>query len=117
MTLRDLARYSTIWMNEGVAPDGEQVIPKSWIDEVRDPTKGVPYKGYEGYNIRYHNQMTFDGTFFAHAGWAGQFMYADPENKIAYVMFSTLTVPDGVTPEDQTTMYEVGLAISEYFSQ
>ncbi len=115
MTLRDLARYATIWMNEGVAPDGERVIPVEWIDELRDPTKGVPYKGYEELNIRYHNQMTSGGPFLAHAGWAGQFLYADPENKVAYVMFSSLIEPTGGVLEDKTTMYEVGLAISEYF--
>jgi len=51
----------------------------------------------------------------AHAGWGGNFLYADPDNKVAYVMFSSLTVPQGQTIEDLTTMYEVGLAISEYF--
>ena len=116
MTLRDLARYATIWMNEGVAPDGERVIPAEWINELRDPTKGVPYKGYEELNIRYHNQITSAGPFLAHAGWAGQFLYADPENKVAYVMFSSLIEPSGGVLEDKTTMYEVGLAISEYFS-
>lgn len=117
MTLRDLARYSTIWMNDGIAPDGERVIPAEWIDELRDPTKGVPYKGYEELNIQYHNQMTSDGTFLAHAGWGGQFMYADPDNKVSYVMFSSLTDPRGQTIEDLTTMYEFGLILSEYFSE
>jgi len=116
MTLRDLARYASVWMNEGVAPDGERVIPADWIDELRDTTKGVPYKGYEELNIRYHNQMTSGGPFLAHAGWGGQFLYVDPENKVAYVMFSSLTDPRGQTIEDLTTMYEVGLAISEFFS-
>ena len=100
MTLRDLARYATIWMNEGVAPDGERVIPAEWINELRDPTKGVPYKGYEELNIRYHNQITSAGPFLAHAGWAGQFLYADPENKVAYVMFSSLIEPSGGVLED-----------------
>ncbi len=116
MSLRDLARYASVWMNEGVAPDGERVIPVEWIDELRDPTKGVPYKGYEDLNVRYHNQMTSAGPFLAHAGWGGNFLYADPDNKVAYVLFSSLTVPGGQTLEDLTTMYELGLAISEYFS-
>jgi CubicO group peptidase (beta-lactamase class C family) len=117
MTLRDLARYASVWMNEGVAPDGERVIPAEWIDELRDPNKGVAYKGYEELNIRYHNQMTSGGPFVAHAGWGGQFMYADPDNKVAYVIFSSLVNPEGQTTEDLRTMYEFGLAISEYFSQ
>jgi len=117
LTLRDLARYATVWMNEGIAPDGERVIPAEWIDEIRDPTKGVSYKGYEELNIRYHNQLTSAGPFLAHSGWAGQFLYADPDNKVAYVMFSSLIEPTGGVLEDKTTMYEVGLAISEYFSQ
>jgi len=116
MSLRDLARYATIWMNEGIAPDGERVIPAEWIDELRDQAKGVPYKGYEEFNVRYHNQMTSAGPFLAHAGWGGNFLYADPENKVAYVLFSSLTVAGGQTLEDLTTMYELGLAISEYFS-
>jgi len=95
----------------------ERVIPVEWIDELRDPTKGVPYKGYEELNIRYHNQMTSGGPFLAHSGWAGQFLYADPDTKVAYVMFSSLIEPTGGVLEDKTTMYEVGLAISEYFSQ
>jgi CubicO group peptidase (beta-lactamase class C family) len=68
-------------------------------------------------NIRYHNQITSGGPFLAHAGWAGQFLYADPDNKVAYVMFSSLIEPTGGVLEDKTAMYEVGLAISEYFSQ
>jgi len=116
MTLRDLARYATVWMNEGIAPDGERVIPAEWINEIRDPTKGVSYKGYEELNIRYHNQLTSAGPFLAHSGWAGQFLYADPDNKVAYVMFSSLIEPTGGVLEDKTTMYEVGLAISEYSS-
>ena len=115
MTLRDLARYATVWMNEGIAPDGERVIPVEWVDEARDPDGGVPYKGYEELNIRYHNQITTGGPFLAHAGWGGNFLYADPDNKIAYVLFSSLTVPQGQTIEDLTTMYEFGLAISDYF--
>ncbi len=117
MSLRDLARYASVWMNEGIAPDGERVIPAEWIDELRDPTKGVPYKGFEEYNIIYHNQMTTDGKFLAHAGWGGQFLYADPDNKVAYVIFSSLVNPEGQTKEDLKAMYEFGLAISEYFSQ
>lgn len=117
MSLRDLARYATVWMNDGIAPDGERVISAEWIDELRDTTKGVPYKGYEKYNVTYHNQMTTDGTFLAHAGWGGQFLYADPDNKVSYVIFSSLTTPGGQTIEDLTTMYEFGLAISEYFSE
>ena len=117
MTLRDLARYSTIWMNEGVAPDGERVIPLEWVNELRDSTKGPYYAGYEEINIRYHNMMTTDGIFLAHAGWSGQFMYTDPDTKVAYVMFSALTEANGGVHEDKTTMYEVGLAISEYFSE
>jgi len=117
MSLRDLARYASVWMNEGIAPDGERVIPAEWIDELRDSTKGVPYKGFEEYNIIYHNQMTTDGKFLAHAGWGGQFLYADPDNKVAYVIFSSLVNPEGQTKEDLKAMYEFGLAISEYFSQ
>jgi len=117
ISLRDLARFSSVWMNEGIAPDGERVIPAEYIDELRDPTKGVPYKGYEEFNVKYHNQMTTDGTFLAHAGWGGNFLYADPENKVAYVLVSSLTVSGGQTLEDLNTMYELGLAISEYFSE
>ncbi len=43
-------------------------------------------------------------------------MYVDPDNKVAYVIFSSLVDPRGQTIEDLTTMTEVGLAISEYFS-
>jgi len=39
--------------------------------------------------------MTTDGIFLAHAGWAGQFMYTDPDAKVAYVMFSSLTEANG----------------------
>ena len=116
MTLRDLARYASVWMNEGIAPDGERVIPLEWVNELRDATKGPYYKGYEEINIRYHNMMTTDGIFLAHAGWAGQFLYVDPDAKVAYVMFSSLTEANGGVAEDKTAMYEVGMAISDYFT-
>ena len=116
MTLRDFARYATVWMNEGVTPDGERVIPLEWVNQLRDSTKGPYYTGYEEINIRYHNMMTTDGIFLAHAGWAGQFMYTDPDAKVAYVMFSALTEANGGVEEDKTAMYEVGMAISDYFT-
>lgn len=117
MTLRDFARYATVWMNEGIAPDGERVMSIEWINEIRDPTKGVPFNGFEDYNIRYHNQVKTDGAFLSHGGWGGQFMYADPENKVAYVMFSSLTVSSGVSYEDMKAMVDLGLAISESLSE
>ena len=116
----DIKRFSKIfyiWMNEGIAPDGERVIPVEWIDELRDASKGPYYAGYEEIGIRYHNQMTTDGTFLAHAGWGGQFMNTDTENDVSYVMFSALTDANGGVQEDKNAMYRVGLTISEYFSK
>ena len=115
MTLRDLARYGQLYINEGIAPDGTQVIPKSWIEELRTVTKGVSYKGVDGYY--YHNQMTTNGEVLAHSGWAGQFLYADPENKIVVVKFSALTELTGGNLGQKIAMYRLSEAISDHLAE
>jgi len=87
--LRDLARYGQVFANYGVANDGAQVIPRYWLDDCLDTSKGTNY--YVGNSYKYHNQMTSNGRAFCHLGIGGQMIYANPETKVVVIQFSTLT--------------------------
>lgn len=45
-TLRDYARLGIFAMNEGVLPDGTQVLPEGWMKASTTPSSGADYYGY-----------------------------------------------------------------------
>src|SRR5258708_38663599 len=56
-TLRDLARYGTIWVNRGGAPDGTRLFAEAWMEENRSG-QGPKMRA----DYRYHNQSYSNGT-------------------------------------------------------
>ena len=114
MTLQDLARYGQVWANQGVAPDGTQVIPQEWIDELRTDTKGTEYSIP---SYRYHNQITSNGNTLAHLGYGNQIMFVDPETKVVMIHFGSSTDWTGATPKAGLGFYDLGEKISKYLSE
>lgn len=110
--LRDLARYGQIYANMGVANDGAEVIPRAWLDDCRDTTKGTNYYLGEGY--KYHNQMTSDGESFCHLGVGGQLLYANPASKTVVAQFSTTSMPSNGDLDFGNALYDMARAVNEF---
>lgn len=88
-TLRDLARYGTIWANRGVAPDGTRIFAEDWLKE-NTSGKGPKLRDY-----RYHNQSYSKGTAIAHQGHSGQMLWVNPASGTIVVCFGSMTTPSG----------------------
>jgi CubicO group peptidase (beta-lactamase class C family) len=91
-TLRDLARYGSIWANKGVAPDGARVFGEAWLKE-NTSGKGPKFRDY-----RYHNQSYSKGTAIAHQGHSGQMLWANPASGTVVACFGSSTTPGSGHP-------------------
>jgi 6-aminohexanoate-oligomer exohydrolase len=98
MTLRDLARFGRIVLDDGWY-QGEQVIPAAWIGETRRGGNPEKVGEHEFASIypkgSYHNQwwITGDdhGSFYA-AGLFGQYLWLDPLEDVVIAKFSSAPV-------------------------
>lgn len=88
-TLRDLARYGTIWANRGVAPDGTRIFGEEWMKE-NTSGKGPNLRDY-----RYHNQSYSKDGAIAHQGHSGQTLWVNPASGTIFVTFGSTTTPGG----------------------
>jgi CubicO group peptidase (beta-lactamase class C family) len=91
-TLRDLARYGTIWVNQGVAPDGTRIFAEAWMKENMSG-KGPKIRA----DYRYRNQSYSNGTAIVHQGHSGQMLWVNPSSSTIVVCFSSMTTPSGGT--------------------
>ena len=104
ITLRDLARFGQMVLDDGVH-NGQQIIPSGWIDDCRyngknsawKPTKYAK-KWPDGF---YRNQwyVTRDdqGSFFA-IGVNGQHLWVNPTSRVVIVKFSSFPVSAKLEP-------------------
>ncbi|ASP34093.1 serine hydrolase [Labrenzia sp. VG12] len=98
LTLRDLARFSQMVLDDGYYND-QQIVASGWIDDIRfngDNEAWKPTSYYETWpNGFYRNQwyVTGDdhGSFFA-VGVNGQHIWINPTTRTAIVKFSSLPV-------------------------
>jgi CubicO group peptidase (beta-lactamase class C family) len=92
-TLRDLARYGTIWVNRGIAPDGTRIFPEAWMKENMSGKGPIMRTDY-----RYHNQSYSNGTAIVHQGHSGQLLWVNPSSGTIVVCFSSMTTLGGGLP-------------------
>lgn len=88
-TLRDLARFGTIWANRGIAPDGTRIFSEDWLVE-NTSGKGPKIRDY-----RYHNHSYSKGTAITHQGHSGQMLWVNPESGTIIACFGSTTTPGG----------------------
>ena len=112
-TLRDMARYGQVIANEGVAPDGTQVISESWINELRTDSKGTTY---EIPHYQYYNQIMSNGNVLFHHGVMGQYVFADPETNVVVVKFSSITMQEFLDSATEEATNNTALKISQRLS-
>jgi CubicO group peptidase (beta-lactamase class C family) len=99
MTLRDFARWGQMHLERGHF-NGEQIVPASFIQDIRtgaDPSK-IKWESFVGPRtgndvlIAYRSQFWIpfrEQGDFAAAGFGGQWCYIDPEHEVVIAKFST----------------------------
>ena len=105
-TLRDLARFGRLVLDDGVNHVGDQVIPASWLADTRaggDPAAAVASMGSVHPNGSYRNQFWIsgdaDGSFYG-VGIHGQYIWMNPAADLVVAKLSTL--PDADSESDWT---------------
>ncbi|MGB0505295.1 MAG: serine hydrolase domain-containing protein [Pikeienuella sp.] len=116
-SLRDFARFGLAMFNDGQV-EGRQVIPKSWVDDVRSGDHGhFSGEGREYFkNGRYRNQFWIeDRDKMGHycLGVFGQMIYVSPERGMVAVKFSTW--PEFTSVEHNTNTINALHAVSDAF--
>lgn len=81
---RDLLKLARLYLNRGEW-DGKQIIPQAWVDSIN--TKKIKNKGWWGYTCGWWLDTFLDSDFlnttdYYAAGFKGQCLYVNPENKI-----------------------------------
>jgi hypothetical protein len=112
-TLRDMARFGELWLEDGVS-EGTEVIPKQWIEDTLWPSWAVgPPSDYahdtaKAVGSRYYSQNWWivDPTrsLYAARGYCGQAVYVDTSARLVVVMFSAWREN---TPEQEQEVVDV----------
>ena len=95
LALRDLARFGEMMRNNGRAADGQQVLPKAVVDDIRrggDPAKFAKagFATLPGWSYRnmWWISNNADGAFAAR-GIHGQAIYIDPKAQMVVARFGS----------------------------
>jgi CubicO group peptidase (beta-lactamase class C family) len=81
---RDWARLGQLYVNDGRAPDGRQIIPENWINYVTEPTPGSGGDYGSGFWLG-HPSSEAPQTSFYMSGFQGQFGYVFPDQKLVVI--------------------------------
>ena len=80
VTLRDYGRIGLFALNNGVLPDGTEVLPAGWMAESTTPSEAFPGYGYLWW-------LPGDGSYDAR-GIYGQGIHINPETNLVIVVLS-----------------------------
>ncbi len=106
-TLRDFGRLGQLWLNDGVAADGQRVLPAGWVAQA---TAMLPYGEASGesfgrgYGYQYWQVDDRPGAYAA-VGLAGQFIYVDPATRTVIVKLSHFPTPEPAGVADESITY------------
>lgn len=97
---RTYARFGQLYLDDGVAPDGQRILPEGWVDWSRRSTLGSTYgagfwtnDGSDDFtNWRVSKGFPKDGYFAS--GFLGQRIYIVPSAKVVIVRFGYSQPPD-----------------------
>jgi CubicO group peptidase (beta-lactamase class C family) len=109
-TIYDLAKFGEVMRNNGVGSNGNQIVPKWWIDDIRRNGNSEAWDRGEftGFLPRgnYRNKWYIadrDRGAFTGIGIYGQYIYVDPEDEMIVARFSSQTTPFKI-PNDHMWM-------------
>jgi CubicO group peptidase (beta-lactamase class C family) len=102
-SLRDYARWGQFMVNDGIAANGRRILPEGWVAEataMSSPnfnyeTWDIPGAGFQGYGYLWWVHRP--GVFVA-LGFAGQWIYVIPEERLVFVMVGALPQGEYVDP-------------------
>lgn len=81
---RDLARFGLMFANGGIV-DGEQVVPRDWVDEATAPTNvSIGDNDFLEQNYNYFWWVLPDGRYWAQ-GNLGQYVFVSPDDSTVIV--------------------------------
>jgi CubicO group peptidase (beta-lactamase class C family) len=87
-TAPDLVRFGQLYLNDGVLPSGERVLPEGWVKYVSSPSGPQPTSGTFGYGAGFWLLNKEDGvppdTISAN-GNRGQYVVIVPSKKVVIV--------------------------------
>lgn len=111
-TARDYARWGLLMLADGVAANGERVLPAGWVAESTAPS--APNFAYDHYGTRgaqtaesrnlggYGYQWwVFDGGNFQARGSYGQWIWVSPADNAVAVILGAIPRPVYMTPAEQ----------------
>lgn len=115
VTARDLARFGQLVLDGGTTPDGRELIPSSWIGDMRqNGDRDAWKKGNDAHVFpkgRYRScwyDVGDERCSFCAIGIHGQWIWVDPTSRIVLVKMSSRPMPS----DDAVTAAEI-----EFFSQ
>jgi CubicO group peptidase (beta-lactamase class C family) len=99
MTLRDLARFGELMRCHGMA-EGRQVIPGSWVDDIRRNGDAAAWRRAQSSKIAPHGRyrskwyvLGNDHDAFCGIGIHGQWIYIDPAAEVTIAKLSSQPLP------------------------
>jgi len=84
MTAQDWARLAQLYVDDGLTPQGERMIPADWPDYVSTPTPGSDGRYGSGFWIE-PADMTRGVHVFRMSGFQGQYGYIVPEHDLVVI--------------------------------
>lgn len=87
-TARDLAKFGQLYLDDGVLPDGERILPAGWVDYVSAPSGPQPEGREMGYGAGFWLFNQTDGIppdTFAAMGNRGQYVVIVPSRDVVIV--------------------------------
>jgi CubicO group peptidase (beta-lactamase class C family) len=112
---RDYAKFGMLYLNDGVAPDGQRLLPQGWVGWSRTSTLGAPYgAGFwtndgpsDPAKWRVEGGFPKDG-FFA-SGTMGQRIYVVPSARLVITRFG-YSAPPIYGIEDDVALIKAAIA-------
>ncbi|MBA4008840.1 MAG: serine hydrolase [Erythrobacter sp.] len=87
-TADDLAKLGQLYLNDGVLPSGERILPEGWVKYVTTPSGPQPASGTFGYGAGFWLLNKEEGVppdTFAAIGNRGQYVVIVPSRKVVIV--------------------------------
>lgn len=90
-TLRDFARFVQMLVRDGIANDGEQIVPPQWLGFMKNNKEKTWYDYGTTQDWKYSCNVILseDGNEMCHTGYGGQSWYCNSETGIVIVKFGS----------------------------
>ncbi len=112
LSARDLARFGLIFSRDGKDLAGQPFANNEFLSKTI--SRSAPMLSEPKNWLRYSNHLMTDGRFVGHAGYGGQFLMTDTQNKTSLSFLSVLENEDGY---DDAYMGDVAVTLRDFLGQ